>query len=39
MPDNEFELGAEKDVDKPKKKKKKLLQKYCPGYEIKYSLT
>jgi len=30
------ELGVEMDVDEPKKKMKKVLQKYRPCYEIKY---
>jgi len=38
MADNEIELDAEMDFDELKKKKKKVLQKYHPGYEIKYSV-
>jgi len=33
---SEIEHDAETDVDEPKKKRKKVLQKYRPGYKIKY---
>ena len=36
MADSEIELDTETDVDEPKKKKQKVLQKYLPGYQIKY---
>jgi len=36
MADSEIELDAETDNDEPKKKKQKVLQKYLPGYQIKY---
>ena len=36
MADSEIELDAETDDDELKKKKQKVLQKYLPGYQIKY---
>ena len=36
MADSEIELDAETDNDKPKNEKQKVLQKYLPGYQIKY---
>jgi len=36
MADSEIELDAETGDDEPKKKKQKVLQKYLPGYQIKY---
>jgi len=36
MADSEIEPDAETDDDEPKKKKQKVLQKYLPGYQIKY---
>jgi len=36
MADSKIELDAETDDDEPKKKKQKVLQKYLPGYQMKY---
>jgi len=35
---SKIDLDAEMDIDEPKKEKKKVLWKYRPSYEIKYSV-
>jgi len=38
MMDSDIKHHAKTDIDELKKKRKKVLQKYCPGYKIKYSV-
>ena len=39
MSASDGEQDAETDVDEPKRKRPKVLQKYLPGYQVKYPVS